>query len=542
MSELFYENLIHHHIDEELLKYQSERITIDVIEYLHKRQWKDFLRTCLNHVHRDLPLINKYLSYQSDFMEYKDILIERLQFFQTYSLNRLSVERIHSANRRFFLDHLDQIHHHSLHVNDIHYFALLANEIDLTKYPMIPHENVQKIVQYHLEHKHWDVLNNMIMSYTRFSYVRLFSRYVTRKDPELIRWVIPHISFEIVQEEDIYEMLDAVVLSQHMDIVQWFFDHFFSFLPYISVFQLILSTDRIDLLSIFIPFDAERFCNYLSNLNAETLSISYETFKYLQTYYSIPLHSALVWKMLLHHTTDGISKIRQFDSDYPNFNWNELPSFVEHNNMYVLSVDLLDFLRQKKVSYLQNMIPSIFSHAVSQRDEVIMKWCLTHYLSDIHLIELVHKSQLAIQCLENLQLLESYFHPIPMVVYDFVIKLNVSCGEENLLHYIRTKFPYRYQLSIERYVYDLLYMQYYKIYRVQIDWIRETRSMTVASEDCIICLESYSTIYQTNCQHHYCHACFEQWFTKQTQYHCAYCRQLISEVNEYVHEHGQTPS
>jgi hypothetical protein len=528
----FYENLIQFNINENMIKENQNLLNLDVVEYLYKNNYMDYLKLVLQNLNNDFDIINKFFIYQELFDEFKDLLINYTKFYETLRLPWIHFEKLSLKTLEFLIENND-LFTYKLNKNDIYYLVIKLNK-NTDNYELDEHYTLQFVIDLYYKKNELDKLELIINNYTNYSLVRLMIDNINENIEKLI-WLMNKIQEkQVIQEIDLIDIFNALMKSNDIKFIKWFIKNYIDFLPFFKIFYNICDYNRIDILKIIIDLNLNLFLNYINNNDINYWDYTIELFEFMNNFKVINIEPLIIWNMFLK-SSNRIKYLEYIDKNYE-IDWENLKNVISNDLLFLDSLEIIDFLNKKNSQLLYQHISSLFNVAIIRKNINLIKYYLENFKNSINLEHLIYKKDLIIKDYEIFQLIEQNLN-LSIIYYDYIITINAKIGEEKIITYIKNKYPNRYNLKLLKYVYKINNYNYSKLYDIEINIVKNIYNDYKLNEECIICLESKNTMIKTNCKHYYCEECFNLWYYNNiNNYKCAYCRQYIIEIDKNIKE------
>lgn len=534
----FYHKLQNDQLTEDIIQSSSEWITFETIKYAYnkekskKENSQSIIFLLLNNVKQHFSKICRFFIYQDNFLEYKDVLVNKLDFFKSLHWDYVLFYKISIDAVKFILDNIDQfaspifpsehvVFHYKIHkkwlqiYDNIDYFnliniCLLNNDIDTCN------QIKQKCPS--------PILDSP-------SLVQLFQIYYYDTSSAVFKWLFEEIKSTETNLQ-IHDILYYILKSRDISLYEWFLNHYHSLIidDLLFVYEEIICMNvdinyNLNILEKFITMFFEPFSQLvkenLSDLKFNTMQI----YDYMNKLFNIPFTEEIFWNLFLYIPSENQYEwTKDTLNMYPHL---KLTKFNCLGCCMITNTNILDFLEITYPNCLSECISVLFENSIFQRSMNIIQWYLKHYDVSIPLKE----EHFSVTDLPFIQFVESLNIKIPISVYDKMIQRCAKLGQYDCMIYFKQKFPYRYNIQSAHYIYKPSTSSFKLSYSISIQYIKQIVEVKEL-QDCIICLDTYSNSYRTQCQHIYCKSCYDQYFQIHLKNKCAYCRQTIEEIDE----------
>jgi len=510
--------------DNDLFKQYEHNLNLDIIEYIYRNNYFDYLKYILKFVVDDYNHINHYLLTKPNFLEFKDILIESTQLFEHIIWAWLDIHKIPECNISFILENQENFTN-KLGQNDIYYLALKINKTENLQ--LNPYLSVQKIFEFYIINENIEILDEWIQKYPMFSLLRAFMTSIKYKKEQSQEWIINHFELNKLKEEDLLDIFDIIMKYKNVKLFKWYVNHFIYFTSYEYLIQKTIRHQVLEMIQHLYYTNSELFLNYL-NVNDLSLHYTYDIYVFINEIYPIVLNSKLFWN-ILENTKDKISFLQSMESNY-----DLLMSIESEQFHHINSLLIIQHLENAYKLFIDKNIERLIYHSIIHNQLDMIQWYFTKYpnidiekiLSNNSYIACIYSKPVLLELEKRMNL---YIHQ-----YDTIMTWNCKMGEDEIIEYLVEKFPNRYKLKITNYYYNFVLNRFQKNYHLDIQIIQNIIH-NKESIECLICYEmKKNNIYKTNCNHYYCMECYENWYTQNEKHECAYCRQSVYAIDKLM--------
>jgi len=512
---------------EELSSIASE-LSFSVIHFLYHRNQMVHVKEVLRWIEKDWSSIHLFFIQRPNLEQVLPELIAYGRFLEFH----IPIKSIHESNIPILLSYQNQ-YKHPFQKEDYVYLCLLSNQpFNMT---LSPHMPIQSILSYFLTHQKISCIQKWTSMFTHYNLFQLLLDHIELPFSSL-EWLM----MEVLEETDIHlkleQLLTSVICYDRLDLFRWLDEHFKERLSIPEVVRDLFNYSRVSFLDYLWTTRREDVRSVLLFLYPHFSIHSLEMFIWIHENLSLlPFQSYRLWNIFgelydhSHYEWLLFLEEHGYISDESPFLYSDSP--IHPDDWDIKDPRVYQWFESKEPQLFMEDVEVLLKNAIEKRYNQVVEWFLVHYRSQLMITRRLLHSITRTNQVSMIQLMSVYF-PWSYLHDDYVMRIACNFGYPTIASYLHEKHPSRYQTQCIFIRYDHLQCQYKRRYKLKISFpkkIIDTHREDNSTE-CCICYDSYSTMIETSCKHHYCINCLKQWLYSSTEIQCAYCRQLIQDI------------